>query len=331
MKKAITLYLISLVLGSTFAQDPHFSQFYNSQLTLNPALTGTSIGNIRLTANYRNQWASVSKFQTTAFAADMSVMDQETSNFGGVGFYLVNDQSGETGFNTNKLFTSFAYHNAISKNGYLAGGLQIGVFSTSFSSSAITTDNMWTSGGVDESLGSGESFSNESITRLDLNAGLLYYHFLGDKGMAFGGLSLFHLSEPNNSFTGEESSLPRRYLFHGGVKYAISQTINLFPKLIFMSQGAATELNLGTSFEYDISDSIYKIFAIGAWYRSKDAFIVMASVEYSNIKLGLSYDINTSGLKDVTNLQGGFEVSATYVIAKPNKRSTNLSTHNPRY
>ncbi len=332
MKKLIITSILTVCSLLTFGQDLHFSQFYNSQLTLNPALTGSSIGNVRLTANYRDQWGSVSKFRTIAFAADMSIKDKELDNFGGVGLYMVKDESGSNGYATNKIYSSFAYHNSVGKDGYLALGLQAGLFTTSLSSSNITTDQMWqASKGLDESADNGENTITANITSLDFNAGLLYYHFLGERGMAFGGASLFHLMEPNNSFTGENFTLPRRFLFHGGVKYPISDVFNIFPKIIYMTQGGAAETNIGTSLEYDISDNDYKVFAIGAWYRNKDAIIIMASAEVSDLKLGLSYDINISGLKSVTNLQGGLELSLTYTIGKPSKRSSNLSTQNPRY
>ncbi|MBL7808489.1 MAG: type IX secretion system membrane protein PorP/SprF, partial [Saprospiraceae bacterium] len=43
------------------AQDIHFSQFYQSPLNLNPAMTGVMNCNHRFVANYRNQWASILK------------------------------------------------------------------------------------------------------------------------------------------------------------------------------------------------------------------------------------------------------------------------------
>src|SRR5258708_30944847 len=44
---------------TTLAQDPGFSQFFASPLTLNPALTGKFNGVVRVAGNYRNQWPSI--------------------------------------------------------------------------------------------------------------------------------------------------------------------------------------------------------------------------------------------------------------------------------
>ena len=61
MKKLYYLMLGGLIMLSTdvIGQDIHFSQFYMSPLTLNPALTGVMNCNTRFVGNYRNQWSPV--------------------------------------------------------------------------------------------------------------------------------------------------------------------------------------------------------------------------------------------------------------------------------
>ena len=54
------------------AQDIHFTQFGNSHLNLNPALTGSFNGLGRINANYRSQWNEVPvEYQTFTLAYDM--------------------------------------------------------------------------------------------------------------------------------------------------------------------------------------------------------------------------------------------------------------------
>jgi hypothetical protein len=53
------------------AQDIHWTQFNNNPVFQNPAGAGNFKEDLRLTANYRTQWRSVTiPFQTTALAAD---------------------------------------------------------------------------------------------------------------------------------------------------------------------------------------------------------------------------------------------------------------------
>ena len=61
-KMKICLLVFSLfLLGKASAQDPHFSQFFSSPLTLNPAFTGKFFGTYRVAGNYRNQLADFNK------------------------------------------------------------------------------------------------------------------------------------------------------------------------------------------------------------------------------------------------------------------------------
>ena len=55
---SITAALL-LSIGAVQSQDIHFSQFYASPLNLNPATTGVLSCDLRFSAIYRNQWASV--------------------------------------------------------------------------------------------------------------------------------------------------------------------------------------------------------------------------------------------------------------------------------
>ena len=59
----------------SLAQDPNFSQFFASPLTLNPALTGKFDGTFRLAGNYRNQWPSINNaFVTKTASADFHLL-----------------------------------------------------------------------------------------------------------------------------------------------------------------------------------------------------------------------------------------------------------------
>jgi hypothetical protein len=63
LKNLKNIYLLIFVLHiqlHLFAQDPHYSQFFASPLTLNPANTGNFNGSLRVATNIRNQ---LSEFQ----------------------------------------------------------------------------------------------------------------------------------------------------------------------------------------------------------------------------------------------------------------------------
>src|SRR6476661_5153751 len=96
------------------AQDPNFSQFFASPLTLNPALTGKFDGQYRVAGNYRNQWPTINNAYTTA-----------TVSFD-VGIMAFTDKSANGALQYNYLALSTAYHKGLDEDGYnqLGAGFQ---------------------------------------------------------------------------------------------------------------------------------------------------------------------------------------------------------------
>jgi len=66
MRKFLLAMICCALLKTASAQDPNFSQFFVSPLTLNPALTGKFDGNFRIAGNYRDQWPAISKAFVTS-------------------------------------------------------------------------------------------------------------------------------------------------------------------------------------------------------------------------------------------------------------------------
>src|SRR4028119_1639286 len=97
MKRFFFFFLFSVLLIRAYAQDPNFSQFFASPLTLNPALTGKFDGQLRVAGNYRNQWPTINNaFTTYTVSADFNVLKNnipEIDQFG-VGLLGFRDQSG---------------------------------------------------------------------------------------------------------------------------------------------------------------------------------------------------------------------------------------------
>jgi hypothetical protein len=80
------------------AQDLHFSQFYNSPLTTNPANTGfIPDGDYRLGVNYRNQWSSIMTvpYKTMSAFGDVQLgKDRMENGWVGLGGVILKDVPG---------------------------------------------------------------------------------------------------------------------------------------------------------------------------------------------------------------------------------------------
>src|ERR1700712_2629937 len=97
MKKVfLVLFLTWLFIPLTWSQDINFSQFYELPLLRNPALSGLFTGDIRVTAAYRTQWASVTvPYQTQSLAGELKFAVSPV-DYLGVGLQITNDVAGDS-------------------------------------------------------------------------------------------------------------------------------------------------------------------------------------------------------------------------------------------
>ena len=320
------------------AQDFHLSQYDASPMYLNPSMTGLFSGYYRVHAHYRNQWSSVaSPFTTTSVAFDMPYHNlRVTTRSGGkkiaIGGIILNNRAGTGNYNVLNFSLSAAYDLSFtqSKDHHISIGPQIGFIHKSVNIDKLLFHNQYTytnSNGFDPGLPNGEMFDNASIILPDINAGIIYY-YASDMSVInpFLGFSVFHLTEPNETFYSNENKLPRRYTGHGGIKINLTPVIQITPQILIMNQQNANEKTLSFNGSYYLKAQDAWVYA-GIDYRSfqfrefsvNDAFISMAGLKYKRYEYRISYDINTSSLKSVSRGRGGFELSITYIAEKLKK------------
>lgn len=343
--KRLRLLLLLLAGGlfslSSNAQDIHFSQFYMSPLNLNPALTGVMNCNIRLTANYRNQWGSVlgnASFRTYNISYDQRI-PVGRNDFFGVGGTFWGDKAGTSEFATLTGKLSASYSKKMGgyrkKSHYLVVGAEGGVAQRSIN----FIDLRWGTqhdgnGGWDPNLPSFEENFQPNFLFADMAAGLLWFSNFDENNNLFVGASFSHLNRANQSFrqdAGEVDDLYSRFTFHAGGEFLLSDRTGIVPGIIVMKQGPSFQVNTGTSLKFLLNGNRrdYQAFQLGLWTRlaSKltsgilsDAIIVSTRFDYNNFSLGFSYDINISDLNVASNSNGGFEFALAYKICNSNRR-----------
>ncbi len=302
------------------SQDIHFSQFYASPMTLNPALTGLVPCSYRATANYRNQWASVTTpYVTFSASYDMRILEEKLpgNDMAGVGLVIMNDKAGDGQLSNLTLAGSAAYHKVFGATNNMDAslGIQLSYTQRSIDESLLIFPNQFDVDQFNPLFPSGENIS-DNLAYPDFHAGGLFSDKFSEKVTAFAGFSMFHIIAPKESFLGDPNKLSNRMTIHAGAKYSVNSKIGITPNIIVMMQNGAREINVGTGVEYDLSktaDVKSAILGLGAWFRVGDAVILVPTVEWKNIRIGLSYDINISDLTAASNGRGGFEVSLTYL------------------
>src|SRR5215831_14357541 len=103
------------------AQDPHFSQFFSSPLTLNPAFTGKFDGNVRIAGNYRDQWPTINQaYRTGTVSVDFPIMKKSIDyrDTWGIGIMGYSDKSAAGAVSFDYVSLSTAFHKGLDEDGY---------------------------------------------------------------------------------------------------------------------------------------------------------------------------------------------------------------------
>ena len=332
MRKLILLPLLLIVLQS-YAQDPNFSQFFASPLTLNPALTGKFNGVVRVAGNYRNQWPTINNaFRTATASADFGILGNTSPEFEqfGVGVMSMYDINGDDVMKNSFISGSVAYHKGIDEDGYH----QIGVgFSGTYAQRKLDINkldfqdeltSLGFTGNTAEVFGS-SGFVN--INYADVNAGFIYNGATNDYNNFYVGASVYHINRPKVSFMGAQYIMNPRFTLHGGGYFPIADATTLFISANHQRQAGATETIFGAALGYTVNsdfDSPTDVYA-GAFVRWGDAIIPYIGLEFGNYRFGASYDINTSRLTAASRRRGGMEVSLIWTKkhTDPNKKKLN--------
>lgn len=328
MKKLYPIVLLLLLLcgANAMAQDIHYSMFYASPLTLNPALTGIHDGSYRVAGIYRNQWRSVSTaFHTYSASYDMKLLQGKLKNdVFAVGAMFTGDKSGDGKLAMNTGMVSIAYHKGLDKNRKhsLGLGIQLGYTQKNLKYQQLAFPQQFNGTDFDPTQSNGENITKPSIGYFDMQAGFLHQSMIKDVVGFTTGLTVYHLTRPTQSFMGDKSAkLSMRFTVQEGIRIKVHKNVFITPNFIYQYQNKAQEINFGTAVEYRAPVGKTELVAsLGGWYRLKDAAIVTAGLELYRVRVMAAYDINVSKLRPATAGRGGFEIAIIYTgFIKTNK------------
>jgi len=350
-KKIVRQISVFLILNSTFlisnGQDIHFSQFNESPLTLNPALTAATV-DMRAIINYRNQWKSVTvPYQTYAASFEFKARLMQWAKVDpghrtgfftkskknlAFGLNFFRDKAGDAAMGTTQANLSVASHVALDDNNTLGVGIQGGIAQRSINYAQIRWDNQYNGTSYNPAMASGETAVASNFIYGDYSAGVQWNYGKGEMYIADNnevkanaGFAVYHVSQPKQSFMGDKEKLFTKFAFHGGMVFGIQgSNVLIAPTFMYLRQGPQQELNIGTMIKYKMRENTkYTGFkqastvSIGGFFRNKDAIVVVGQIELNRFAIGASYDLNLSRLKAVTTGRGGFEITLRYFSPNP--------------
>lgn len=320
MNRLVPILLFVAVAFSAKAQDPHFSQFYANPMYLNPAFAG-SAGGARIAMNWRYQWPSAAGGDFMTYSASY---DQHFDGLGGgIGGQVMYDRAGDGNLATTNAMIAYSYQLNVNDVLSVKAGLQVGVFQRSLDWSKLRFGDQ-----IHPRLGfvnqTQENFGKEAIGPFpDFAAGAIAY-----TDRYYGGFAIHHITEPNQSFLGNNNSvLPRRITVHAGMMIPLDKgtrnpTTFISPNILFLRQGLFTQVNFGGYF-------IKEHFIVGAMFRqtdpNSDALMALIGVKKDVFRIGYSYDIAVSDVRAAA--RGSHEVSL--VIELPVRKRVKVRKWKP--
>ena len=338
MKKNIHIALFFAILFTfsnlSFSQVIQFSQYYSSPTILGPSFAGLHY-ETKAVMNYRNQWPGISNsFITSAFAIDHYFENRKS----GVGLSVLRDQAGAGNLSLTDIGVSYSYNLKATKKINVRPGVGFKYSSRGLDFQELTFGDQLKN--IDNPAPSTTEIPPEDgIGYIDAVASFLVY-----SKNYWGGVTVDHLFQPNQTFFGAELGVEARVNMliqaYGGYKIYLRdpkrrskrKDESLTFSFLYKMQGQFKQLDLGAYWQK-------KEFLAGLWYRgipvlsnpeegyrNNDAVILMVGYEFYSLKLGYSYDITVNSLMKAS--AGSHEISLIYNF-KLGKRTGMKKKHVP--
>jgi len=334
VKRLLLLLMMTLLCLKGWSQDPQFSQFYANPLYLNPALAGGALAP-RLTANYRNQWPSLSaNFVTASFGADVYLPNYNS----GIGVQVTTDSQGLGNLKATDVALQYSYQINLNDVTSLRLGIQGGFSSRALDYVGLTFGDQYNNGGYTGNPSS-DPFAQggPNVSYADFSTGMMVY-----SDWYWLGLAAHHINRPNQAFSGIEARLPVKASLQAGLRIPfagytflgneIDKEKTISPAILYKKQGKYDQLDMGL---YVTIEPL----VLGMWYRgipfkkyeasinNHESLVFLAGFRQDKFSIGYSYDLTISTLGAGSG--GAHEISLSYIFEPltPKPKRTRSNKH----
>ncbi|HLK30549.1 MAG TPA: PorP/SprF family type IX secretion system membrane protein [Puia sp.] len=317
-KKIISVLAGMMLVFFCNAQDLHFSQWFNSPLTTNPANTGfIPDADYRIGANYRNQWSAVMSepYKTMSIWGDAQLFRNRIENgWLGLGGLILRDQAGSGNLTSTEAYASVAYHQMLGFSSLLTAGFNVGWINKRINTTSLKFPDQFDGKFFDQTQPTSVLIDQPNVNFFDMQVGMNYAYFPNNKMYVNAGFSVWHLNRARESFfstdpAGFDSRIPMRFIGFLNGSFKANDDVILNPMAYYTNQAGSSEAVLGLNLQYNLSHDGDEQVVGGLYYRVGDSFIPMIGFIYKNIRLMFTYDVTASSLSKYNGGNGAWEFS----------------------
>jgi type IX secretion system PorP/SprF family membrane protein len=323
-KKIIAILLLFIVLNVT-AQDPHFSQYFASPLTVNPSFTGKNVEDLRIAINARSQWwgATISPYNTAtlSFEKRLAVKKTGAENSLAIGGILLTDGSNNNILKNNFAGLSVAYNKALSADGVnsIGAGLSVHFANRILDVSKMQFQSQFGSMGFQRSIPSNDFVVVQNNSYVDYNAGINFSHNQKKYGYTIG-IGYFHAGRPTEGiYQNNRYQIDPRTTISLNNWYEVGYEHRISFNAIAHLQGNRNVYTLGSMYHAKLNnDETLESLNFGLFHRFGDSFYPYIGLQATKWLVGISYDAVSSKVKTAYNSVSSMELS--FVWQLPGKK-----------
>jgi len=329
MKFIYKYYIIFLALlfckKVAIAQDPNFSQFIASPLSINPALTSDGESIWRAMSNVRTQSVGIgSTYITQSLSIDGKLKKLDDDNYLGIGGLVIAEKAMDGIFKSTYFNINTSYHLSLDNKGNgLAVGLGYINNNTRIDFSQLSFDQQLSSIGFDRALPTGEPTLSNATSFSSACAGIMFTHNVENTFFNIGAAG-YRFVKSNRSILDDKTQyISPRYDVHADFGTSLNENVNLNFSAVHMMQNGTSNTSIGASFGILHSSDNYnsdqsRLINLGMFYKLGNAIVPYVGYAYNNFQFGLSYDVNVSPYKSGSVTSRSFEISFMYRVFDSN-------------
>lgn len=318
-KYYIALLVLLLSNNAASAQDPNFSQFIASPLSINPALTSNGESSWRAMSNVRTQWVGIgSSYITQSLSVDGKLKKLDDDNYLGIGGMVIAEKAMDGIFKSTYLNINTAYHLSLDNKGNgFAVGLGYINNNTRIDFSQLSFDQQLSSIGFDRTLPAGEPSLSNATSFSSACAGIMYTYDNENTFLNVGAAGYRFVKSNRSVLDDKTQYVSPRYDIHADFGTALNDRVNLNVSAVHMIQNGTSNTSIGTSFglvqnSNDYNSEQLRMFNLGMFYKLGNAIIPYVGYNYNAFQFGFSYDVNVSSVKSGSMSARSFEISFMY-------------------
>lgn len=319
-RQLLLLWSTILLSINLMAQDPHFSQYFTSPMTVNPALAGKSVEDWRGNINMRSQWwgESIKPYYTVSASLEKKLASSENAgNYWGLGTMVISDQSNGGVLKNNYFSLTAAYHIALDKAGShtIGAGLTGTYANRILDATRFKFQSQLGSMGFQRDIPANDAIAIARNNYFDVSAGLTY-SYTGETYGFNAGAALFHAAKPKEGvYENTTYNMPRKTSMQAGGWWKAGVNSSIHVSAFGELQGGNSIYTVGGVYKIGMDDNLLRSVNLGVWDRFGDAFYPYFGLEGHRWLGGFTYDFVQSAAKNYLSVQS-MELSFVWKMGK---------------